>query len=374
MSSAAQSLPTLKFRVEVISGPHAGTIYNFDKETVTIGRGPENDIILSNDLRVSRQHAEIKLNGTEHYILNLSQKNFVLVNGVRAQSEKLELGAVIFIGESELKFSSEKQDAAAKIAAPLSPAFGNVTPIKPVSAKPAPPIQPVMHSPAPRPLQQAPLGYPTQNSMPMNHQPLGAAQNSTPFGTNHRPLNPNTGGGGISGRVKFYGIIVILGFVAWFFLSGTKKPGRDPNAIRTSDQVTSDLQTADKMIEQLEKKKRQMNEVQYSRAQENFIKAFRDYQQGQYGRARESFQVVLNLDPDNTLAQRYLRLSQIKFDDTLKHSMMQGSRYREKKNWRLCQSSFFNAMTMLQNRKDDPTYQEAKRYYDECALNAEGRF
>ena len=86
-------------------------------------------------------------------------------------------------------------------------------------------------------------------------------------------------------------------------------------------------------------------------------------------RARESFQVVLNLDSDNELAKRYLQLSRIKFDEMVKHSMLQGSRYREKKNWRLCQSSFFNVMTMLQNRKDDSVYQEAKRYYDECALN-----
>jgi hypothetical protein len=28
----------------------------------------------------------------------------------------------------------------------------------------------------------------------------------------------------------------------------------------------------------------------------------------------------------------------------------------------------------LQNRKDDQTYLEAKRYYDECSLNLEGRY
>jgi tetratricopeptide (TPR) repeat protein len=117
-----------------------------------------------------------------------------------------------------------------------------------------------------------------------------------------------------------------------------------------------------------------MNEVQYSRAQENFIKGFRDFQQGQYGRARESFQVTLNLDPDNDLAKRYLQLAKIKFDEMVKFSMIQGGRYREKKNWRKCQASFQNVITMLQSRKDDQTYLEAKRYYDECSLHAEGRY
>lgn len=371
MNSAALTNPILKFRVEIVSGPHVGTSYNFDKETVTIGRGPENDIILANDLRVSRQHAEIKVNGAEHYVLNLSQKNFILVNGVRVQSEKLALGSVIFVGESELKFSSEKQNVFAAASPPMSSVLGNVTPIKreAPAAAPVVPLQQQSTSPTSRPMP-APLGYPVQNSSPMSHQPLGGVSHSTPFGTNQG--TPKMGGSG--SRLKFYGIIVVVALMAWFFLSGEVKVRKDPNSIRTSEQIATDLQSADKLIEQLEKRKRQMSEVQYSRAQENFIKAFRDLQQGQYARARESFQVVLNLDPDNELAKRYLQLSKIKFDESVKHSMIQGSRYREKKNWRLCQSSFFNVMTMLQNRKDNLTYQEAKRYYDECALNAVGRF
>jgi hypothetical protein len=349
----------LKFKVDVMKGPHAGATYTFDKATVSIGRGPENDIILSNDSRVSRQHAEIKLNGQDYYILNLSQKNFVLLNGARVQSERLDPDCVIQVGETELKF---------------------------IHDKPAPP--------PPRPMPSPELPKATPPSMfagvaPMNQgsqvpqvPPMGgvnpysppAYQPPPPAMGNPRP--PLPGGGGSSGsKVRFYVIVGIVLFVGWFFFSGGVKRGnKDPNAIRTTEQITSDLQNADKIIEQLEKRKKQLNEVQYARAQENFIKGFRDFQQGQYARARESFQVVLNLDPDNDLAKRYLQLSKIKFDEMVKFSMIQGARYREKKNWRLCQSSFFNVMTMLQNRKDDQTYLEAKRYYDECSLNLEGRY
>jgi tetratricopeptide (TPR) repeat protein len=122
-------------------------------------------------------------------------------------------------------------------------------------------------------------------------------------------------------------------------------------------------------------KKDKYDSVQYRRAQENFIRGFRDFQQGQYDRAREAFQVVLNLDPENELAKRYYQLSNIKFDELVKFNLIQGNRYREKRNWRMCQSNYSNVMTMLQGRKDDPTFKEARQLYQECSLNVEtGRF
>ncbi len=366
MSTASQLRTQIKFKIEIISGPHSGLIYSFNKETVTIGRGPENDIVLTNDSRASRQHAEIKINGSDHYVLNLSQKNFVMVNGQRTQSERLQTNSLIQIGESELKFTDERPGAHSSPAlsivpnsssAPVDlPSFGSVD-------------LPMNFPPPASPMASAPPG-------PIASYP-GSVQLGRGGAPNGRSVSLARKDDGILSdpKVRFYIIVFVLGLFGWFvFSSGSKKALRDANAIRTSDQVNVDLQNADKVIEQLQKRKKQMNEVQYSRAQENFIKGFRDFQQGQYARARESFQVTLNLDPDNELAKRYLQISKVKFDESVKFSMIQGSRYREKKSWRMCQSSFFNVMTMLQNRKDDQTYLEAKRYYDECKLNIEGRY
>ncbi len=63
---------------------------------------------------------------------------------------------------------------------------------------------------------------------------------------------------------------------------------------------------------------------------------------------REVFQVVLNLDPDNELAKRYYHLSKIKFDELVKFNMIQGNRYREKRNPAACVSrNYSNVLTML---------------------------
>lgn len=347
MSTAPQAKTQLKFTLEILKGPHAGGVFSFNKPNVSIGRGAENDIVLANDPRVSRQHAEIKSSGEEHYIVNLSQKNFVLVNGIRVQSEKLEGEIVIQIGESEMKFKPERP----LVAKNNQPSFAGV---KPAAVPPSMPMQ-------------APTFAP-----PAHHQTPSMPGPAMP------PPPGNFGGGGESllqnKRVRFYGIIALVAIAGYFWLSSGKKVRKDPNAIRMSDQVLLDMQSSEDAKKKFEERKEKFSTVEFSRAQENFIKGFRDFQQGQYARAREAFQVVLNLDPENDLAKRYLQLSKIKFDEMVKFSMIQGSRYREKKNWRKCQSSFFNVMTMLQSRKDDPTYQEAKRYYEECSLAGEGRF
>lgn len=188
---------------------------------------------------------------------------------------------------------------------------------------------------------------------------------------------PSAGGGPLSNpRVRFYAIVAVVGLLAWYFLfSESPKEKKDPNAFRTSALSMADVVEAEKRTQELlTVKKEKYDSIQYRRAQENFIKGFRDFQQGQYARAREAFQVVLNLDPDNELAKRYFHLSKIKFDELVKFNMIQGNRYREKRNWRMCQSNYSNVMTMLQHRKDDPSYKEAKQFYEECTLNLEGRF
>lgn len=380
MSAAPQVKDTVKFDIEVVKGPHAGLKMTFSKASVSIGRGPENDIVLSSDPRASRQHAEIKQRGTDFVVLNLSQKNFILVNGQNVQSDILNNDSVIVIGDSEIRFHAEQLVANPPPAAAASTTntplqgLGSSFPVSAPSQFPKPQTQqpqtPAYQQPRPMPTMPSPSMPPAQ---PMNY---GGYQPPPPGAGPAR--SPNVGSGGLlqNPKARFYGIIVILALVGWFLFSPSKnKNNKDPNAIRTSTISMQDAAEAEKRSQELlTVKKEKYDSVQYRRAQENFIKGFRDFQQGQYARAREAFQVVLNLDPDNELAKRYYNLAKIKFDELVKFNMIQGNRYREKRNWRMCQSNYSNVMTMLQNRKDDPTYKEAKQFYEECTLNLEGRF
>ncbi|MGE5085502.1 MAG: FHA domain-containing protein [Bacillota bacterium] len=384
MSAAPKVKEVLKFEVEVVKGPHMGMRLSFDKGNATLGRGPENDIVLANDPRISRQHAEIKQRGNEFVIVNLSAKNFILVNGENVQSEILYKDSVIQVGDSEIRVMYEPPVVDV---APQSPPLQVVSQVPPMP-KPQPTLQPLSQQPVTAPRPQMPQMPAAQNSTPPmmqnmsvppmpSPQPMGYGgfqQNTSSPGRTPRPSASSGGGLLANPKARFYMIVAAIGLVGWLILSPSKNKGaKDPNAIRTSSITMQDVADAEKRTQELMTvKKEKYDSIQYRRAQENFIRGFRDFQQGQYARARESFQVVLNLDPDNELAKRYYNLSKIKFDEFVKFNMIQGNRYREKKNWRMCQSNYSNVMTMLQNRKDDPTYKEAKQFFEECTLNLEG--
>lgn len=361
MGAAPNIKNTIKFTIEIIKGPHAGTKFDFSKPSITIGRGPENDVVLSNDPRVSRQHAEIKRRGPDGFVLvNLSSKNFILVDGQNVQTEVITSRSNIQIGESEIRFTEELPE---------------VTPEMPVAA---PVVTPPLNFPqAPKTAvltQQQPVKVPPK---PQYQAPVQNGFSNANFESHSRPQqNSAAPVRRVQGsKLPFYLILAVLVLGAWFVMSPSKKSKKDPNAIRTSTISMRDAAEAEKRTQELlAVKKEKYDSVQYRRAQENFVKGFRDLQQGQYARARDSFQVVLNLDPENELAKRYYHLSKIKFDELVKFNMMQGNRYREKKNWRMCQSNYSNVMTMLQYRKNDPSYKEAKQFFDECTLNLEGRF
>jgi len=102
--------PVLAFLV-VKTGPRVGRVYNLNLETTTIGRDPQNDIILD-DEAVSRQHAKIrqekvKVEGEEprnqFFVYDLATPNGTKVNGQEVlkhpliDDDEIELGRTILV-------------------------------------------------------------------------------------------------------------------------------------------------------------------------------------------------------------------------------------------------------------------------------------
>ncbi len=91
---------------------HDGAVlreYPLDKERLTIGRKPNNDIQLD-DPTVSGQHAVI-LMLQNAYIEDLNSTNGVLLNGKKVTRRQLSHGDVIRIGHHELKFIDDNAEA-----------------------------------------------------------------------------------------------------------------------------------------------------------------------------------------------------------------------------------------------------------------------
>jgi hypothetical protein len=88
-------------------GPDSGQRILIDKPRITIGRSPNNDIVLHHQT-VSKQHAEIiKILGRFH-IHDLNSNNGVLINGTPVEEHLLEDNDILQFGEYFLVFVSRR--------------------------------------------------------------------------------------------------------------------------------------------------------------------------------------------------------------------------------------------------------------------------
>lgn len=368
--SAAQAIsPAFKLKVKVVAGPHLNEIYTLEKNTTKIGRGEDNDIKLVNDGRISRNHVEIYLVGGQYKFKNISQKNFVMIDGRVVEDGVLQIGQQLQVGETVFEVYNDNPGLVSN-----EVPKGEMT-VK-VSVQPAP--MPVAIKQAL--LQKNPTSQsaPVSTGKPPTLKPLGPTGGAPQLrtmpqpGVSSRPQKarrPAADGN----RSQFYGILLVVAGIFLFILMQPSKE-KDIKTFRTSQQVEYDLLQSSDEKKRLQERLETMQTTTAKRSQENLIKGFRDFQQGNYARARDNFQVVLNLDPENAIAKRYYHLSKIKFDELLQFHMLQGLRYRDKKNFRLCRSSFQSALVMIQNSQQHPKYREIKNFFDECDLALEGRF
>lgn len=380
MGAAKVSSDVLTLEILMESGPDKLGSLSFSLPTIRIGRGPENDVVLAADPKVSRLHAEIQQHGSDFYLVNLSTKNFIILNGHRIEKEKLSQGDTLQIGDSTFKvrFPSSKpieidnsnfepQTQPDRVSSPV-----DFTELKnqrkergaPANVRPPPgPFSPAISQPGLPPA----MPQPSFQAPPFQPPPFQAA----PAPPRQKPASMQ----GDSGKMRFYLIVGVIGILLYFFLSdsgsGKKK---DPNAVRTRTDLTQQLEQSDVAITQLKSLAEKQNSVTYRRAQENLVRSLRDFNQGQYSRAMEGFQVVLNLDPNNEMALRYRNLSVTRLDQQVSEMMLQGARYLEKGNYRLCTDAYSKAMILLQGRRDDPKYIQSKKFQEQCRLAQEGRY
>ncbi|MGB3975973.1 MAG: FHA domain-containing protein [bacterium] len=92
------SIPVL----DVVDGDFSGESYTIDKERMTMGRGPNNDIQFATDTSVSRHHAQIVLENQKYYLVDLESSNGSSVNGIRVSRVALRPNDEITIGVSKM--------------------------------------------------------------------------------------------------------------------------------------------------------------------------------------------------------------------------------------------------------------------------------
>ncbi len=98
-------------------GPLAGTLYELRTPVTSIGRAPENDIVISGPdaMVVSGRHAELRLEDGRWRIRDLESTNGTFVNGERVTEAAIDAPSVLQLGTGgpELHFTDKHPEPAA---------------------------------------------------------------------------------------------------------------------------------------------------------------------------------------------------------------------------------------------------------------------
>lgn len=336
MSSALALSSHLESRWEILGGPMKGQGRVMSSSHFTIGRSPECEFIIVNDPKCSRRHASVTITDQGVEIRSLNEKNLVIINGKDVEMAVLKDGDVFTIGETDIRYRA--------------------------GGAPAPDSQNVELQALPSMPMAQPSMTPAQ-AFPGTPQPFGNPRMGAPR-KKPKPKKSNMGR---------YIIFAVIGLLLYFVLSPTKK--KTYVGPRTEQQEQADIAAANELRDKAEKESinRIENTVNARQAQENFVRGFRDYRKGQFERSLVSFQACLALNPDHTLCNRYIRLSQRKFDEVVQNQVVLGRKYRDQNQFKACRSSFRNVMTMVKDQ-NSKIYQEAKANFDACNAFVEGRY
>jgi pSer/pThr/pTyr-binding forkhead associated (FHA) protein len=88
------------------SGPFAGRIVALPSHMVTIGRAPDNDVVVG-DPATSGRHGRLEVRSGFFWISDLGSTNGTLVNGEPVIEKQLSDGDLIAIGQNTIRFTLE---------------------------------------------------------------------------------------------------------------------------------------------------------------------------------------------------------------------------------------------------------------------------
>lgn len=311
----------------VIHGADRGHKISLQGDVLTIGRDEANDFVLD-DQKASRQHAQIKREGSQYIIVDLDSQHGLLVNGVKVKKSPLASGSIVTIGESQILFQIGEAPK------PTAPAI-------------------------PQPLQ-----FPKQNIPQRSHSHVAPKSTSVP------PYRPKQKSSPIMPMV----VVVALVFGGLFLLDSNSKKKKETE-LRSEGMRDLEIESSQKRQEDLirEQAKLGKDTEQYKEAQASFIRGFRDYREGNYKRAILAFNAALSLYPNHVLAERYRSLSKRKLDELVQSSLREGKKNYELGLYRKAMSEYQNVMT-LRADPEDKDFKEAKERHQEVQLILETQF
>jgi tetratricopeptide (TPR) repeat protein len=205
-------------KLVVTAGPETGKEYNVEYNEIFVGRGVDNDFVVS-DPSMSRKHFRIRRRFDEYIIVDLQSGNGTRVNGEKVTEQVLVNNDDIVVGRTTLRFV----DLAAEQAMAITTATAPAPAPTPVAAAPvAPSVQPA--PPKAHPKQepkaaQSPVQQAAAPGAEANKPTPGARGNMAPVDArrSNAPIILEKSSGSSAGMI--FGIVavvvVVLALIAW---------------------------------------------------------------------------------------------------------------------------------------------------------------
>ncbi len=292
------------FLLQVEKGPDAGKLYRIQPPKIVIGRDSSTCQIVLNDPKASRQQLAIQF-GDQVFCIDLSSRKTTLVNGKPGQKQILKPGDIIQFGDTQIKFTAQTNEKAQ----PQLAGSGESSAVR---------------SPAKE----------SQKNLRMF-------------------------------------LIVVIG-LAGLLLSLQEDPVQiDGKKIITQQEVNKQIEESKEravLLRESAIEKKKMSEQNYlQNVEQHFIRGFRDFQNGQYGRAIESFGTTIATDENHNRAIQYSKAAQKRREDLVDTHMQDGIKYKEKMMFNRCAAEFDKALVLI-NDINSKKYELAKTQRDECDL------
>ena len=302
-------------RLKVVQGADYGTVYVITGARITIGRGDDNDIVIS-DLKASRKHAQVAISSGKWMVQDLGSANGILFNNKVVRGSELKTKDVITIGETTLEFFNVES--------------GTVLLVSP-----------------PRSLGEIESDHAALEQQKNKVRSLGDLFNSTP-GISGAPSPQIQKMNQQNFKVLALGGLAVIVF---FFLEvddGSKSKSKNVN--RKPDSIVENIS--------VQSKKDLGDAAKYS---ERFFRlGFREYREKNYLRARSHFETVLQVQPGHYLARIYLTNANKTIEDEIKTSLAIGKKSLDSGNLKQARGYFEYVMRLLYRDQSNPNYIEAK--------------
>ncbi len=310
-------------RLKVVQGPDFGAMYVLCGARATIGRGEENDVVIS-DLRASRKHAEFWFQDGAWKVRDLESANGILFNGGPTKASPLKTADTVTVGETTLEFVASPDAGTGMLTAPGR---------------------------APNELQNirtsnTQLGVAYKDRISAVRQPSAAPAARMAAKAGARKLNPAVL------------LIAVVGVGALFLFDDDgkpKKPVKKPGTEEAVRELATYLPDPQAM-------------ATMNRAADAFYRAgFREYRNGNYLRAKLQFENALQVLPSHPLAGIYLKNCELAVDGTVKKHLEMGKKEFDAGKLKSARSHFEAIQRLLFRNQSAAAYVEAGEQIEKIA-------